>query len=113
MDKKEKSKSYLRLRRKNTYAVRLKILTNFFVVMTIFLGIAFVASINNLSIQGFILQDLKIKVSELEYDNKELELEAMQLESYDNVVNRAQDLKMVKVDAIDYISVTDELVAKK
>ncbi len=36
-----------------------------------------------------------------------------ELESYENIAKRAEELKMVKVDKIDYITIVDGVVAKK
>ncbi len=73
--------------------------------------IAYIATINDLSIKGFILQDLKTKVTQLEIDNEQYELRAMNLESYDLIDERAQKLGMVKVDDIKYVSVSNGAVA--
>lgn len=113
MKQKQKTKAYLGPRKKNVFAVRLKLLSNFFIVMSAVFIVAFVILINDLSIKGFVLQDLKLKVIELEEGNRELELLAMKLESYENISERAEKLCMIKVEKIEYITVTDEAVAKR
>ncbi len=75
--------------------------------------IAYIVTINDLSIKGFILQDLKGQISQLEVDNEQYELSAMNLESYELINERAQKLGMVKVDDIKYVSVIDPAVAVK
>ena len=82
-------------------------------VLIIFSGISFVVSINNLAIKGFILEDLKKEVNNLKVENENIGLQAAQLKSYDNVAAKAEELKMVKVDKIDYIKINEETVAKK
>jgi len=82
-------------------------------VIIIFSGISFVISINDLSIKGFVLEELKEEVYNLSVENKNIELLAMELESFENISKRAEELKMVKVDAIEYIKLSDEAVAKK
>lgn len=76
-------------------------------------GIYFVIIANDLSIKGFVLQELKIEVAEINKENKNIKLKIMELESYDNITKRADDLKMVKVEKIDYILLGSEAVAKK
>jgi len=73
--------------------------------------IGYIATINDLSIKGFILQDLKGDISQLEIDNEQHELKAMNLESYELINERAQKLGMVKVDNIKYVSVVSGAVA--
>jgi len=73
--------------------------------------IAYIATINDLSIKGFILQDLRGNISQLEIDNEQYELKAMNLESYELINERAQKLGMVKVDDIKYVAVIDGVVA--
>ncbi|MFH1744890.1 MAG: hypothetical protein ABH881_01835 [bacterium] len=76
-------------------------------------GLYFVASINDLSIKGFILQDLKYRANKLSVENKKMELEAARKEAFENINERALSLNMVKVGKIDYIQVSDGQVAKR
>ena len=57
--------------------------------------------------------DLKTKISELQKESENIELKIMDLESYENISQRAEKLKMVKVDKIDYITSVNDSVAKK
>lgn len=88
-------------------------LNKFLFAMAVICGIFFVVSINDLSIKGFVLQDLKLEVNELSSENRNIELQVMELESFDSIAKRANDMKMVRVDKIDYISVNNEDVAMK
>lgn len=93
---------------------RLHVLFNKFLVASILLiGVYFIASINDLAIKGFVLRDLKNYNINLVEENKDIELKIMALESYENIDKRAQDLKMVKVDSVDYIETIDGVMAKK
>jgi hypothetical protein len=75
--------------------------------------LAYVGTINDLSIKGFVLDELHGRISELEMENEQRELDAMALESYDLINERARKIGMVKVDNIKYLSVTDTAVAVK
>jgi len=89
------------------------LLSRTLIVLIILSGIAFVASINDLSIKGFVLAELKNDLANLQEENEKIELSVMALESYESINERASNLKMVRVDAIDYITTTDEAVAKR
>jgi cell division protein FtsB len=77
------------------------------------MGVYYVVSINDLAIKGFVLQELKSEVQDLKEDNTQIQLAVMKLESYENIEKRAQELNMVKVGKIDYITVNNSSVAKK
>ena len=79
--------------------------------LIIILGVYFVFGVNDLSIKGFVLQEVKNEVSRYEDQNRELELKVMELESYENLSKRAVELNMVKVGKVDYISVENGVVA--
>ena len=76
-------------------------------------GVYFVLSINDLSVKGFILEDLESRTIKLANENNNTELQIMELESYGNLQKRAVDMTMVKVDKIEYITLTNAAMAKK
>ena len=90
-----------------------RIFSKILIILIIISGVYFIISVNDLSIKGFMLQELKTELGELDNENVNLELKIMELGSYENISNRARDMKMVKVDKIDYITIIDEVVAIK
>ncbi len=76
-------------------------------------GIYFVFGVNDLSIKGFVLHEIKTEVSQLLEENRKYELQVMQLESYEALAYKAEQLNLVKVDKIDYIFVDKDSVAMK
>ena len=100
-------------KQKNKKTILQKIIIKFIFCLIIICGISYVVSVNNLSIKGFVLADLKSKVSELQKENENIELKVMNLESYENIIKRVNELKMVKVDKIDYIIKANDFVAKR
>jgi len=100
-------------KQKNKKIILQKIIIKFIFCLIIICGISYVISVNNLSIKGFVLADLKSKVSELQKENENIELKVMNLESYENIIKRVNELKMVKVDKIDYIIKANDFVAKR
>ena len=90
-----------------------RILNRVIIFLIIAGGISFVLTINDLSIKGFVVRDLKEKTARLENENEDVELKIMELESFEGLSQKVMDMKMVKVDKIDYITVIDEVVVKK
>jgi cell division protein FtsL len=76
-------------------------------------SLAYIVSINDLSIKGFILQDIKKDIALLESENERYEVSAMTLTSYQLIDEKAKRLGMIKVDNIEYVSLVDGAVAKK
>ena len=95
--------------KKNWHQIANRLLMLFVVV----LGVGYIAAVNDISIKGFVLDGLKNQQIKLEGNNKHLELEIMALESYDTIDKRAHELKMVKVDKVDYITINSDDLAKK
>jgi len=76
-------------------------------------GIAYLISINSLAVQGFVLQDLKVKSSLLADQNQDLQARALSLQSYSSLSPRLKNLEMVAVDEIIYLAAQPAIVAKK
>ncbi len=90
----------------------LTIFNNSLAFLLVISCVLFVVSINDLSIKGFVLQELKINAGDLQSHNEKMELKIMNKESFNSVKLKAEELNMVKVDKIDYITVIDGAVAK-
>ncbi|PKM91465.1 hypothetical protein CVU82_02615 [Candidatus Falkowbacteria bacterium HGW-Falkowbacteria-1] len=76
-------------------------------------GFYYLKSMDDLVNKNFELQSLKEKATLLEEDNKNYEVLKNDLESYENMNARIEELKMVKVTGIKYISLGDDSLAKK
>jgi hypothetical protein len=76
-------------------------------------GVAYIGTVNDLSIKGFVISELEKKTSELSALNQNLELDAMLLGSYEAISAKAESLKMVKNDKIEYLDVSSGPVAKR
>ena len=90
-----------------------KILIKINCVLIILLGLFYIISINDLSIKGFTLNKIKNNSMVLAKENEDMELKIMDLKSYDSINQRANGLRMVKVDKIDYINVISDGLAQK
>ena len=100
-------------KQKNKKTVLQKIIIKFIFCLIMICGISYVVSVNSISIKGFVLADLKLKFLELQKENDNIELKVMNLESYDNIIKRVDELKMVKVNKINYITKANDFVAKR
>ncbi len=98
---------------KRDFQGKLRFINKLLLLLILFSSVYFIVSINDLSIKGFVLEDLKKQAKELEKNNQNLELSMTELKSYDNIIARTKELQMVKVDKIDYITVINGGVAKK
>jgi hypothetical protein len=98
---------------KRNWHISLPLVNKILVVLIIVLSVSYIASINNLSIKGFVLNDNKAKINELTKEKSDIELKVAQFESNDSLNNRAQQLAMVKVDKINYLTVVGGKVARR
>lgn len=79
-----------------------KILFSLIVVSILY----YVTGINDLTVKGFRLQELKNDVAKLREENKKVKVSVMELESYNNLSEKAKTLDMVAVgEEIDYLVV--------
>ncbi|MDX9779210.1 MAG: hypothetical protein RBT30_03155 [Patescibacteria group bacterium] len=85
-----------------------------FLVMACFVsGIFYLIGMNDLTVKGFELKDLKNKVSVLAEENQDLHAKALHLQSYTALSPRLDDLEMVAVENILYLNPQAAVVAKK
>lgn len=73
----------------------------------------YLKSIDDLVNKNFELQNLKEKVILLEEESQNLEELKNELDSYENMHTRIDELKMVKVNDVNYINLGDDSLAKK
>ena len=90
-----------------------KYLNVLLVALIIVSSISYIVSINNLSIKGFVLNELKTEFIVLANENENYEVRAMDLESLNNLKKRAENLKMVKINDIEYFTISSGAMAKK
>ena len=89
-------------------------LVNVFLIALIFIsGGFYLAGMNNLVVKGFELQKLKKQAQSLSNENQEITARKVALESYQNIDSKLRDLHMVTIDQINYLSATDEVIAKR
>ena len=96
--------------KKNNFLKGLNVCLLFAVVIS---GFYYLNSIDDLVNKNFELQGLKEKSVLLEEENKNFEILKSELESYDSMSARIDELQMVKVSGINYINAGEDSLAKK
>lgn len=82
-------------------------------LIIIILSVYYIAGVNDLSIKGFALSELKHQKNKLVETNNNLELNALSLSSYAGIKEKIKSLKMVASGEISYMTAGSEIVAKK
>jgi len=88
-------------------------LNAFLSIACVIFGVAYLVGINDLTVKGFVLKDLKSKSQILTEENQELQAKALTLQSYAAISPRLQELNMVAVEDVAYLSPKNSVVAKK
>ena len=73
----------------------------------------YLVNINDLTVQGFVLHDLKVQAASLADANAENETAVNAVQSYDSLSARVQKLSMVAVGDVDYLSVANAAMARR
>lgn len=95
------------------YIFNLKNVNKAMLLAIIILGVYYIAGINDLTIKGFALSDLKAQKNKLIETNNKLELKALTSSSYSNIREKISNLKMVAAGEVSYLTIGDGVVAKK
>lgn len=84
--------------------INFKILNRVLLISVILLGAYYLIGTNDLAIKSFVLQGEKKKLRELTDKNTDYSLRAMSLSSFNQLSERINGLKMVKIDKVDYLA---------
>lgn len=90
-----------------------KIFNKILFILIIASSVYYVKGINDLSVDGFRVQELKKDINTLSSENKECELKIADLESLNNLDEKIKKLNMVAAGEINYITSSIEVVAMK
>jgi acetolactate synthase regulatory subunit len=91
----------------------IKILIRILLLLIIIEGVYYMASINDLVVKGFKLQELKTYSNNLANENRNINIQVTSLKSYNSLAKRIEELKMVSAIDIDYIKVNKGELAIK
>ena len=95
-------------KKKPIYFINLALIT-----CVICFGTAYFLQINNISSKGYQMRDLEKAITVLEEENNDLALEIINLQSLATIQEKAAGLDLVRVDNVEYLSVTSSVMAKK
>lgn len=76
-------------------------------------GLVFLLQTNVTAIQGYQIKDLERRVSELREDNKDLRLQAVELQSMSHIIDKTRQSDLVASDHIDIIVPGQSSVARR
>ena len=93
--------------------MNLGVLTSLVFIMIIGVSFSYVLVKNDLSVKGFVINDLQKQVNRLNNKKDILELDLTSIESYNNLALRVESLEMIKADKIEYINASDDYVAMR
>ncbi|MDD4607090.1 MAG: hypothetical protein PHS07_01980 [Patescibacteria group bacterium] len=81
---------------------------------SLILFVVYLMQVNFLATAGFKIQELKQDIQKLETNNQQLELQAMNLQSISRVKTISQELKMVSLENVDYLTpISGSMMAAK
>ncbi len=89
-------------------------LVNLFLGGILFLiGGYYLVNINDLTVKGFALRELKSEATILTSENLDKETKVMNLQSYGNLNEKVKKLNMVAVGEVEYLTVGQPTLARK
>ncbi len=100
-------------RPKSKHKFSWRILNIFLACACVVFGVAYLVSMNDLTVKGFALKDLKSRSRMLSEENQELQAKSLTLQSYAAISPRLRELNMVAVEDVAYLSPKSPVVAKK
>ena len=93
--------------------LNLRLVNSFLGGLIVVLGIFYLVNINDLTVKGFALKELKSQSNLLISDNKDCEAKIMNLQSYNNLNDKVKKLNMVAVSEVEYLSSNPNVIARK
>lgn len=88
--------------------ISLKLINKVLFTLILIFGIYCVISINDLSIKGFAIKDLKKQTQELEQKKQEIEIKIAYLKSYNALDAKIKDSNFVAIKDIEYIKIGND-----
>jgi len=99
--------------KKIKFNLSIKVFNRILYCIIVFLCLGYFLCMNDISVKGFKLNELKKAKEKIIIDNNDYELEIMSLKSYNSLSKKANDLNLVKVDKINYIDGASLVAVKK
>lgn len=93
--------------------INLKLINIGLLVFIVGLSAFHLINLSDLTVKGFILKELKTEVANLAGEQLSYEEKVNSLQSYYTLNSRTENLQMVAIEEIDYLSVPAAMVARK
>lgn len=77
------------------------------------LVIMYFLQVNTIVYKGYAIRDAETKISQLNTEYKQLELEVINLQSIQSLTERAEKLGMVPSEASEFVQITSQQVAQR
>jgi len=77
------------------------------------IGVYYLVNVNDLTVKGFALRELKSEGTLLSSENLDNETKVMNLQSYSNLNEKVKKLNMVAVGEVEYLTVNQATLARK
>lgn len=98
---------------KNQKKTSLKVLNGFLFTILLLVGGFYLFNINQVTVDGFVIQELKTEVDYLAEKNRGLEEEINANQSYYAFSSRVDSLEMVEANDVIYLTRNEQVLAKK
>ena len=92
--------------------VSFKTLNIVVVALIVVIGVSYLVQINSLATKGYQIEELENRITELQQEQADLELEALSLQSMGVVKEKVDNLGMVLAGESDYLQPTPVAVAR-
>ncbi len=108
-----KRPNYLTGKTEISRSLNLKLVNLFLGSIAILLSGYYLVNINDLTVKGFALRELKSEATILTSENLDKETKIMNLQSYSSLNEKVKKLNMVAVGEVEYLTVDQTVVARK
>jgi hypothetical protein len=108
-----KRPNYVTGRTEISRRLNLRLVNLFLGVIVFLIGGYYLVNINDLTVKGFALRELKSEATILTSENLDKETKVMNLQSYGNLNEKVKKLNMVAVDEVEYLTVNQAALARK
>ena len=90
------------------------LIVNLLLLLLLFLaGVGYLVEMNSIVVSGFKLQAARERLGVLSSEGQDLKNQQLALESYQQMDQKLQSLKLVPIDQINYVNISPEVLAKK
>lgn len=88
-------------------------LNAFLAVLWLFTVVAYLAVLNNITVNGYKMKKIEDNLIKLESENKNLSLDLSDRQSVEEVMVKVRDMNMVDVGSVTYLEMPSTAVVKK